>query len=243
MYILCILGLSRSVINRQEAASSLIIAAAIGTLLSVPFAPPIDAEKMRAYAATITYLGILPIAGVLFILEKVKALSKLMVPPASILAPNSMAWVSSILVILVLGAPLVVLAFRQPLQFAEITCPPGEEAVYTHITPGSYIRVVEDTTLDYTRLPNIEESKYRQSIHNSMHSSYVPELTNISPPMVIMSAYELKSGHEIWLFIPDQMVAEIPAVLGVCGEWSVDNPLDWFIHAFHARSVVDASSP
>jgi hypothetical protein len=49
--------------NRRAALTTLTAAAWIGIFLSVPFAPPWDAENMRAYAATMPFLVAPPVLG------------------------------------------------------------------------------------------------------------------------------------------------------------------------------------
>jgi hypothetical protein len=55
-------GLLACSIRRSEAPHSLLLLAIVGVLFSVPFVPPIDADIMRAYAATIPFTAAL--AGV-----------------------------------------------------------------------------------------------------------------------------------------------------------------------------------
>ena len=50
--------------RRRLPADSLVLAMALGVLLSVPFVPPWDANSMRAYAATLPLIAVLPALGI-----------------------------------------------------------------------------------------------------------------------------------------------------------------------------------
>ncbi|MCX5732864.1 MAG: hypothetical protein NTW68_00865 [candidate division NC10 bacterium] len=52
-------------LNRRSAPAGLLIAVGVGILLSVPFAPPWDADNMRAYAATMPFVISFPMLGLL----------------------------------------------------------------------------------------------------------------------------------------------------------------------------------
>ena len=50
--------------RRRLATDSLVVAAALGVFLSVPFVPPWDASPMRAYAAVLPLIAVLPALGI-----------------------------------------------------------------------------------------------------------------------------------------------------------------------------------
>lgn len=62
--LLAVVGLMRVWRDRPCPLSRLICAIWFGILLSVPFAPPWDADYMRAYAATIPFIVALPLLGI-----------------------------------------------------------------------------------------------------------------------------------------------------------------------------------
>lgn len=243
LFFLSGLGLIFCLCHQKNEHNKLVLMATAGILLSVPFAPPIDAEEMRAYAATILFFAILPIMGLYSILSRIQRLKFLLEPKHIQHSPKYFIQYSIFFVILVLITPILIrFTISSPL-FNEIDCLPGETPVYIRFTRGSYINVINDTTLASTRLPDIEWSKYTRSIHNSMHSTMVPEFTNYPAPFTLISAIDLKEWHQLWLFINPDVLPDPPAIIGVCGKWSVDNPESWIIQTMHGRHAEIVTPP
>lgn len=66
-YILSLAALAglRSIwLDRRKREIGMVIAALIGIVLSVPFVPPWDADSMRAYAATLPFIALIPAWGI-----------------------------------------------------------------------------------------------------------------------------------------------------------------------------------
>ena len=61
--LLATLGLVLCLRRRREPLPSLVLAASLGVLLSVPFIPPWDADLMRVYAATLPFVAVAPVVG------------------------------------------------------------------------------------------------------------------------------------------------------------------------------------
>jgi hypothetical protein len=74
LYALCLLGFAPGWGGRDRARFYFLVAIATGFFISVPFAPPMDANRMRVYAATIPLLALLPAVGLALLIQRSKSL-------------------------------------------------------------------------------------------------------------------------------------------------------------------------
>ena len=81
LFVFSVFGLFKWVQKRDDPLINLVIAGMFGILISIPFAPPGDASKLRPYAASIIFLATLPSLGLYWILEKLKLKSTIRPEP------------------------------------------------------------------------------------------------------------------------------------------------------------------
>lgn len=213
------LGLLSWVRRREDPHFTLLTLAALGILLSVPFAPPWDADKMRAYAASIPLLAALPALGLWAALSRVERLRYFWQPGQS-RPPRSLTALSSALLLAVILGPLAVRAFCRPAALFTLDCPPGHEAVFVRLSPGSYIQAVDDEAAARTLLPILRRSSFIKGIHDFQYPIILDDLGEVEMPTAVFSGISLADNRAIWLVAEGQMLTAGRGVTGFCGRWS-----------------------
>jgi len=238
LLILSALGLGVSLVQRKEPGYLLLLMGAGGILLSVPCVPPWEADSMRAYAATMPFLAVLPVVGIYFILSKIKPFGFL-VASRAIPSPDGLVILGSFLVVVVVVGSLGTKILSRPAQFNLITCPAGSEPVYTRLSAGSFVYIVDDGTAVQTWLPEIRKSDYETNIHNFQYSEVVGVLKSVVAPATLANVINLQDGDTVWLVVNTKLIPPTPGILGICGKWS--NGPGKVYHFFYADSVQEVS--
>ena len=163
------LGLGFCLYKIKEPGYLLLVLGVAGILLSVPFLPPWEADRMRAYAATMPFLAMLPALGVYCVVSRIKLFSFLIAPHA-ITGPDGLQLMSILLVVVVVIGPLVTKIVDRPAQYEAITCPTGSEAVYMRLPAGSVVHIVNDDSVRQNWLPEVRISDFNQGIHDFGYS-------------------------------------------------------------------------
>lgn len=216
LYLLCLSGLLAWAFKRNDPFLGLVGAGVVGTLLSVPFAPPMDANRMRVYAATIPVLALLPAMGLSFWLPKLRlegwagrAQETLPLPITAIFALLALA--------LTLLAPLAAPALTPNLRYTPLSCPAGEQAVYLRYGPGTSINVHREAEffLDWT--PDVHAGRFRDFLHNTGNLGTVRVFERIEPPATILLGPDLETGRKVWLVMDGPIAPQQWGILAVCG--------------------------
>ena len=144
---LALIALITSLKNLKKSFNVLLIIIFIGTLLSTPFAPPIDSGAMRTYAATIPLLFLLPAQGIEILQHKISRLSNMKDSNGEKTSYQMHPFLISFTLMLVFTicvGPIVVYFMRQSesqslpnLQ----NCNPGDQNNSFRLNYGSYILV------------------------------------------------------------------------------------------------------
>lgn len=159
-------GLVYGIRSRKDPVAAMMLAGLLGIACSVPFVPPWDADRMRAYAATLPFMAWLPAIGVQGLLN---ASGRLVGHPPARSEGDSLTpllFASGVLVIvLCFVLPWVARgrlppAFDQSKVYLQKECPAGTEAKSMQLLPGT-IRMVSAQSSAPSRN---EESRYR--LHN-----------------------------------------------------------------------------
>ena len=213
---------------------SLVLAAVLGVVLSVPFVPPWDGSGMRLYAANAVLYGILPALGAALIVRMVKPLAILSGDWQPLEVWTLPAFAGFLAAAVMMG-PLAVYALSRLPVLPPAACPAGKAVLYTRLNPGSYIIVVADRAVPRTRLPHVRISEFKKSNHDFGSSEIAAEFDNIQAPMVVSNVMNLETGKDVILMVGEDRMPPVGEVAAVCGEWSkTANLKDWF---FHGESV------
>lgn len=238
--------------QRQIATASLLIAATIGILLSVPFVPPWDAG-IRPYAATVPFFSLLPALGLTFIAQKMQWRKLLHVPNqqeySRILSIFGLA-----LILLTIGGPIVTKALSHPPQFSDLSCPVGEEIAYFRYSPGSSINLVADNAIRKTYVPEIRISDFRRILERYLDkeprvTELTKELAKLTPNTTLINKLNLKTGQTVWVIVDSALVSQKSGIIGACGKRTT-NPAAKTLHnadgtylrfLFYADSIKEVS--
>lgn len=131
-------GLVRLIRQRGEGLPALVLAGLVGTLVSVPFLPPVDAGA-RFYASTVGFLFVLPAVALGgFVRNEAEA--------GTMLKPRWQEYVgisagTLVLLILVLDLPLFIDTFRRPVVPTVPACPESQRPFAFRAAPSAYIDV------------------------------------------------------------------------------------------------------
>ncbi len=184
-------GLVISGKKRKNAPHGMMLWAAVGIFLSVPFVPPNDSNQMRVYAATVAFLIAVCAIG----LESLLSLRK-KIQPEPILqnqAGNLQAVIFGIAVSLVtICGALLVKATHRPQELALAECPAGQTQFLARFTAGSLVEVVGEGQSDTAPLLRVPvESMYNVvEGYLEMHEALVEQIgegTVLARPLDLLS--------------------------------------------------------
>jgi hypothetical protein len=239
-------GLVWSISNWRDPLPALLLAALLGTFLSIPFVPPWEADHMRAYAATLPFYAIYPAIGLAFLVGRFKRMPWSKVTQAiQSTRPIEFPWVlisaSAILVVFVVAGPLVVRLLARSEDHAMITCPAGSRAIYVRIPTGSYIQLVSNDQAPHPYLPVLHLDKFKASLIDFMYSEFTREFSNLNAPTTITNVISLDTSGGLWLVVKSDLVPVKTGILGICGKWS-QGPAKSY-NVFYGDSIQEVSKP
>ncbi len=214
---LSVVGLAGWLRRRADARLLLLLAFFAGTALSVPFAPPTDANRLRLFSATIILMAVMPAIGLHDVLKRLHLgqWNGLLQDEKSSLKPV-MVIGAAIMVLPVLSAGLL-LAFAQPPQVEVFKCPDGQTDAVTYMYPGSVLNIIPESqfALDWT--PVVHQGRYRLFLHNVGNINRILEFEKLEAPMMLMVGPDVRSGARVWLAADPSKMPEPPALIGICG--------------------------
>jgi hypothetical protein len=218
LLLLSVAGLVWCFSKWREPIPALLLAALAGTILSVPFVPPWEADRMRAYAATLPFYVTYPAVGLVFLFSRFTRMP-LLHDTRPIEFPGILIGVSAALVAFVVSGPLVVRGLARPASHAAVTCPAGSEVIYARIPIGSYIRLVSDEQAPHPFLPDLRLDEFKASLQD-FSSEFLEEFKNLPESTMITNILSLADNNGILLVGNSNLVPENPGILGICGKWS-----------------------
>jgi hypothetical protein len=219
LMLLSMAGLGCCVAHWRDPLPALLLAVLVGTFLSIPFVPPWEADRMRAYAATLPFYAIYPAVGLTFLFSRFKRLP-VFLTTRPVEFPRILTFTCVTLVAFVLIGPLLVRLLARPEGHAAVTCPTGSKAVYVQIPTGSYIRLVSDEQAPYPDLPNLRLNDFQAGLVDFMYSEFTREFSSLTAPAMITDTIDLDNNNELWLVVEDDQLPVKPGILGLCGKWS-----------------------
>ncbi len=228
LLLLSVAGLVGCVLKWREPIPALLLAVLVGTFLSIPFVPPWEADRMRAYAATLPFYAIYPAVGLAFLVSLVqrmpwpKAAQAMqgMQAPRPVEFPGILISVSALLVVFVVVGPLLVRLLARPAQLTPVTCPAGSKALFARIPAGSYVRFLSKEQAPRPLLPDLRLDDFKASLHDFMYSEFIGEFNGIQAPTTITNVMGLNTNDQVWLVVNSDLVPGSSGILGICGNWS-----------------------
>jgi hypothetical protein len=238
LYALCVAALVQTVRKHNDPLYSFLLVAIIGIFLSVPFVPPGDAHKMRAFAATIPLLALLPAVGFSELVN--------MVPwkhskdnPEDTSEGSGLVFYSALLTTFMVLAPFVVMKMAVKPVVTPAACPPGETAVNVHYAPGSSVRLIREDVLQLDWLPEFHYGRYKVFVHNLPNDESIAILEKVEPPATLMLGYDIPSGKRVWMFTGTEKMPHQYGILQMCGKFSETTDPDILRYGFYYPGVIN----
>jgi uncharacterized membrane protein len=235
IYALSVLGVLRWASKPSEKFSSLVMAAALGVFLSVPFVPPTDASHLRLYAASIPVLALPPALGWVFLLERLPARLKLPAQRHAAVADWTLVWLSGALTAVMFVGPVVVRQMGSTPLLPPTACEVGSDSVVTRFDAGTYFSVVPDSQPLTDGMPVFHLGTYRRNSHGLSGQAIIDWALKASPPFTVFSALDYRTRGEALIRTPTGLLPHAGSLVEICGAWVADHSI-W--HRFHSTPSV-----
>jgi len=219
-FMFCALGLAALAIRRKEVISKLIIALLLGFLFSLPISPPYQTQYMRYFAASISFLGILPAFGVAFVFDTLFGKTKFFqfFSRSDSLDNIGILHVGTAGVLLVMTFILPFLPQKKSTLPPRPSCNGEESAMVAPYLPGSTISIIEQDFQSRKWLPFLYETDFFLGIHNIPDGETIQYLDQLETPAEIFPTINLETDQWAYVVLTPGQLADHQAYLTACGE-------------------------
>jgi hypothetical protein len=240
LFILAIIGIIASVLNRRKPVYSLVLFYLAGVLLSVPFVPPGDADRMRVYAVSIPLFAIIPTTGMEWLLSFVKI--KILRPNLKTEIPDAFAlgWSLFLILFCVMTPAVIIKMIAHPPNTIQVECSAGENGVYFNYQKGLAINVLLEQNFPANTYPNIPYGQFIRSIHNYDDLIITKEFSTINPPTTILKTENLLSRRGLLLVMDQKLLPNRNTFMTACGHWSRTPNISGY-GIFYANKMAEVS--
>ncbi len=229
---LTLIGLAYGILNWKEGIHTLVLASFIGIFASVALLPPIDANYMRAYAATIPFTALWVAEGGGALISRGKKLLKLkeessieeITTPVERLAIGF----SVLLVILAVPAPILLQSLARTsngsaLPSAQTTCMPGEQSLQGSVLKNIRVALIPNEASNESYMPFIRIDDFLRAVRkvSGQYSYLYKELVGLQAGQQISVGFDPTIGNE-WLISSFPVEAR---KLSACGKVSDNQEL------------------
>lgn len=220
-YLLMLAGLFFCIRDIKKPLRSFFLASFIGIVLSIPFAPPIDSNRMRVYAATIPFFVAIPSIGLSSLVNLLpwkffqgKESENQSLIPVKVL--------SSAMVLMMTVIPLIPFKTASPELPPALTCSPDLEPVSFRVFPGNHIRIVDQESISQEWVSVIREKTMANRIHNLPNWETYDLFSNVKPGQAILVDLDLQTKDPMILIAEWDKISEKSGIQTVCGRPSTD---------------------
>ncbi|NMB54507.1 MAG: hypothetical protein GYA15_07365 [Leptolinea sp.] len=237
LYALCLVALVQSVRKWKNPFYSFLLLSTLGIFISVPFVPPGDAHKMRAYAATIPLLALLPAVGVSELLGFLpwRGLAENLPEEFSI---SGMTGFTTLLVVFMVAAPYAAMQSAFPPATQKPVCQTDEVPVNLHYSPGTSVRLIRESVLQLDWLPEYHYGRYKVFIHNLPNEEAFTILEKMEPPATLLLGYDISTGKRVWLLARTELMPQEYGDLQICGKfYDSDDPMITRYGFYYPREI------
>jgi hypothetical protein len=186
MIALLAFGLYKSVRNIKEPRKGLLLACFIGTILSIPFLPPIDGGN-RFYSGSVPFLFAFMVLGLpsLWLVKTEEEGSNF----TGRIAKGSN--IASILVVLFITiGPVLIMNLAGPASVETGTCVTGQTPAAVRYTQGAYVDILPDDAASCGLSPNVCLGDFRTNGADQTTDDFFNELVALSD--------QESSGLRLW---------------------------------------------
>jgi hypothetical protein len=239
-------GLFRLWKRRSESReASFLLFAFTGILLSAPFAPPIDADSMRAYAATFPFLILITAFGMAGLFGLKPQGEKM---PERTVLPMLISLSAGLILIAVLGPWFVRGRVRHAFSQVQKVCPAGEKDYIFQTRPVLAVDLVEQSGQTFkdsypSTKVNLESFKKNLPFNEYLSNPNREQLNHVSSGSTIFMGREIADDRVRFFLAATPEVENKKGILSACSD-SLDGDQSnqgWFtlvkIHSLEELSV------
>ena len=216
-FLLSIIGIGSCIYKRKNPLFVFILVLLVGFLFSLPLSPAYQTQYMRYYAASTSFLGILPAVGFSLIFQitaKKFKLTKYIQPPDHFELSDLNVVFTVLLTTIALAGPLIIKAIAPKKDLILQGCLDGESEVILNYYPGSRITI---NTYSSTWVPNISEPDFKKGIHNIPDKETIDYFDNIAIPNTIFPTINLINNNLLYVVIDIDQLPREKITLQACG--------------------------
>jgi len=143
--------------------------------------------------------------------------------------------IAVVLVAVMLTGPLVTIMVSRASQFAESECPMGQQRVHVRLSPGSSLRILDESSSRSGRItvPDIRVSDLQKTAGNLAIKNDMPRF---GPGNTMIDTYDIRNGRYVWLIAPTHLLTGTEGIVELCGHDSHDAQARRY-GLFYAESV------
>ena len=216
-FLLSIIGIGSCIYKRKNPFFVFILILLFGFLFSLPISPAYQTQYMRYYAASTSFLGILPAVGFSLIFnvvaKKIKLTKYLQSPDHYEITDLNIVF-TVLLTTIVLAGPLLIKAIAPKRELISHGCLEGESEVILNYYPGSSVSII---SFGSTWVPYISEHDYKKGIHNIPDKETIDYFDNISIPNTIFPTINLLNDKDLYLVMDFDQLPQEKTTLHACG--------------------------
>ena len=186
MIALMVLGLLKSAHNIKKPFKGLLLACFIGTILSIPFLPPIDGGN-RFYSGSVPFLFAFMVLGVpaLWLVKTGESETRLMGSFTKISRIMSI-----LLVLFITIGPVLTMNLARPPAIGTGTCAAGQTPAVVRYTRGAYVDILPDGSTSRGLSPSLCLEDFRNNGADQTTDDFFNELVALND--------EESSGMRLW---------------------------------------------
>lgn len=233
---LSIAGMGNWFAQRRDPYLGFVMVSTTGLLLSVPFLPPTDAFRLRAYATSVVILALLPAMGLHRLVELLKL--DILTPPGSSRAYAGTLWVfGGLVVAAVLAGPFAVRATMRLPERTRVRCNSGQDSLLVRYEPTASVQSVSQDVVVLDWAPVFHIGVLRSRIHDFPTVEFIDWfLENMGSDRTLFFGPDYLTYRNALVLAESRSLPSGPAWLELCGKWE-DHPDLVQFNLFYAGSV------
>ena len=240
LYFLMLVGIINTIKHRKDPIKQLIFLTFLGIIFSVPFAPPLDSNRMRVYASVIPFLFLLPAIGLSAFITflKIPAITRPTGNTSNII-PTTI--ISFIIILTIFFGPLLTQVNAKSSNSLLDNCSSGQSSVTLRLSPGSFVNTTNPETVASDWLPDIRLNTFITRSHNLPNWETFNVFDNMQIGKTFANEIDIPSERIIFFIVDTSLLPPLPSLIQACGYFSEDKMVSEY-NVFFADSVKKVSN-